>query len=106
MHNEIEKKIDSYIGLSVRSGSLFVGKKLEEMIAKKKISLVVILPSCPTKTKQHLLNSIQSIPCIEYKGTFNLAISCGYESLNAFGISDKNLASVLKEHLMTKEDTK
>lgn len=104
MLNETEKKIDTYIGLSLRKGALYVGRQLEEMLVRKKISLLVILPCCPSKTEKHLTDISIGSDLVKYQGSMNLALSCGYEALNAFGISDRNLASALKKHLENKED--
>lgn len=98
MTETMEKKLTAYFGFAMRKRATVVGLKLEEMLMKNKVSLLIILDSCSTKNEEKLLRLISdksSCKHIRYRGTFDVKGILGYENLNAVGIKDVSLAAAI-----------
>ena len=81
----------------MKSKSVFVGMKLDEMLQKKKIRALIVLPSCQEKDIQRYkqFQSQKNVKVLFYKGKQNLGLLLGHEHLKAFGIKDSHLGDAL-----------
>ena len=95
----LREKVTAYIGFAKRKKSFFVGRALEEKLLQKRILLLVFLPECSLRRKNHLLRLIDREKIIEVEESENIDIqeTCGIKKISAFGISDASLANALKE---------
>lgn len=98
-----KQSLDSYFGFAKRKKAIFVGMKMEEMIARKKSSFVLLLPSCSLKKEEELRHYSEKNPDLvffRYQGSsYDIKEVLGYELLNALTITDCHLAKAIKEVL-------
>lgn len=110
MTEEIEKKLAAYFGFASRKRATVVGLKLEELLVKNKVALVIVLPECSTKNEEKLIRLIRdekNCKHIRYTGSFDVKGQLGYEKLKAVGIMDSSLAAAIYETMkleIEKED--
>ena len=97
-----ENNLKTYLGFALKKKAVFVGVKMEELLKKKKATYLFILSSCNEKKKEELTSFQNDNPKLiiyHYLGDYNIKEVLGYEKLNAFIITDNNLASAIKNTL-------
>lgn len=92
--SEVDQKLSNHIGLALRAGKVFVGEKLQELIGKNKIYLIVMANDSADSFKKSLP---KNMPTIIYLSQDQLAalINKYGKRINGFGIADKNLAKLI-----------
>ncbi len=104
-----KQSLTSYLGFATRKKAIFVGMKMEEMLGKKKANYLFLLPSCTPKKEQQLAKYKEKNPKLiifRYKGAFPIQEVLGYELLNAFVLTDDNLANAILSTLKADEEMK
>lgn len=97
------KSLKGYLGFTKRKRSIYVGLKMEEMLARKKACYLFLLPSCSEKKEEELSHYQDNNPDLviyRYQGkAVDLKEMLGYELLNAFCVSDVHLAKAILDVL-------
>jgi|GEM_PF-726216 ERCC4-type nuclease len=113
LSKELIRKLDTYFGFAQKKHSLFAGMELEDKLERRKVSLLIFLPSCSAKDEDKLLCKYGDNPdlaILDYDGEYNVALASGRELLKAVGVGDLNLAkaiyNILKDDKKVSEDTK
>ena len=102
MNAQDKKKLDGYFGFCQRKRDIHVGLKLEEELEKKKIYLLLLTKECSKKNEELYREKASDSPLTilyRYEGDYPIALACGYEKLNAVGLSDPHLANAILDIL-------
>jgi ribosomal protein L30E len=98
------RKLDSYFGFALRKRAIYVGMKMEEMLARKRLDFVLVLPSCSEKKEldlSHYKKDNPNLVIYRYEGTsYDVKSVLGFELLNAVGIKDPHLSKAIQSILM------
>lgn len=109
MLSEVQiKKLDTYFGFAMKKRAIYVGLKMEEMVERKKLNYIVVLPTCSEKKFDEISSYRSKNPNLvifRYTGDgYSIRSILGYEMLNAVGVDDINLAKAIQSLL--EEDMK
>jgi hypothetical protein len=97
---EKTNKLTAYFGFALRKKSIFVGMKLEEALARKRVALLLILPECSKKNEEKLKFHASVNPdcrVLRVDESFSVKAILGFERLKALGIKDQHLAKAIYE---------
>ncbi len=103
-----KKKLDTYFGFAMKKKAVYVGMKMEELLSRKRLDTLLLLPSISDKKKEELehykaLNP--NLVIFHYQGEdYDIKSILGYDLLNACGIKDAHLYKAIVDIL--KEDVK
>lgn len=108
LSDQNKQKLDTYFGFAMKKKAVYVGLKMEELLSRKRLDFLLVLPSCTDK-KFEELSHYQSINpnlvIFRYTGSgYDVKSILGYELLNAVGIKDVHLAKAIRTLL--EEDMK
>ncbi len=95
---EKKNKLDAYFGFALRKRSVYVGMKLEEALASKRVSLLLILPECSEKNEEKLRLHASDNPDIlilRVDADYDVKSTLGFETLKACGIKDRHLSRAI-----------
>ena len=106
---ERDQKLETYLGFSLKSNTIYTGMKLEEKLEKGKINALIILPSCQEKDRKRYADIKErqtNLTLFSYDGDINIPLILGYERLKAFDIQNRSLAKAVVDRLqeLTKEE--
>ncbi len=97
------RSLDSYFGFAMKKRAVFVGMKMEELLSRKRVGFLLILPSCSSKKEEELRKYKEINPDLivfRYCGkSYDVKKTLGYELLNAVAIKDCHLAKAIKDTL-------
>ena len=99
---EQKRKLDTYFGFARKEKGIYAGMMLEEKLERRKVSLLIFLPSCSLKAKNQLTRLAENtddIVLLDYQADYPVNLSCGYEMLKAVGIKDPNLSKAIYKTL-------
>ncbi len=95
-----KQKLDTYFGFAMKKKAVYVGLKMEEMLSRKRLEFLLILPSCTDKKAEelsHYQTINPNLVIFRYTGYgYDVKSILGYDLLNAVGIKDVHLAKAIK----------
>lgn len=106
-NEERDQKLNAYFGFVRRKRCAYVGEKLQEMLSKHKINLLLLLPSCSEKNEAKLKAIDKDNPSLtvyRYEGTYDVKGALNYALLNAVGIADENLSKAILKVLQEEKE--
>ena len=108
IHNEIEQKIYSYIGLATKAGKAVSGEfSTEKAIKEKKAKLVLISEEASDNTKKKFIDSCSwyQIPIYLFGEKERLGHSMGKQLRASLAIMDEGLAvAIVKQFTLLKHE--
>ena len=95
----LREKLEAYIGFAKRKRVLFQGRALDEKLIQNKIDLVVILPACSLKRREHIERFLPKEKIVTLGEGIDLKKAFDSKLVSAFGIADTSLATAIKQEV-------
>lgn len=102
-----KKKLDAYFGFALKKRTTFAGMQLEDELARKRISVLIITKECSPANEEKLKRHASvnpSIKILRYEGEYDIPKALGYEKLKAIGIGDIHLGKAIYETLLNEKE--